>query len=243
MNGLIYRYVGLLTGAEKCIVCGRPPVDSDMYYRDHMGNVACGHHDVQMCFGCTAMCNPSTAINIPAYGALCSSCASKSIDPKIAVRLVDYVHNFYRKLGMSFPGHKLHLVSVSEMQELVSQGVNGTGAAVFGLAYNKSDGVYRVCLLRNLSKIAFAGTFAHEILHLWQYGKKIDAPSPICEGFCNLGEYLVLSTIEKAEAQRRMACEMFDPDPVYGEGFRSLKVLYDTQGWKKVIETMLEFRR
>lgn len=172
MNGLIYRYVGLLTGAEKCIVCGRPPVDSDMYYRDHMGNVACGHHDVQMCFGCTAMCNPSTAINIPAYGALCSSCASKSIDPKIAVRLVDYVHNFYRKLGMSFPGHKLHLVSVSEMQELVSQGVNGTGAAVFGLAYNKSDGVYRVCLLRNLSKIAFAGTFAHEILHLWQYGKK-----------------------------------------------------------------------
>lgn len=73
MNGLIYRYVGLLTGAEKCIVCGRPPVDSDMYYRDHMGNVACGHHDVQMCFGCTAMCNPSTAINIPAYGALCSS--------------------------------------------------------------------------------------------------------------------------------------------------------------------------
>jgi len=53
----------------------------------------------------------------------------------------------------------------------------------------------------------------------------------------------VLSTIDKAEAQRLMAFEMFDPDPVYGEGFRSLKVLYDTQGWKKVIETMLEFRR
>lgn len=40
-----------------------------------------------------------------------------------------------------------------------------------------------------------------------------------------------------------MSNELTDPDPVYGEGFRSLKVLYDAHGWKKVIETMLEFRQ
>lgn len=152
---------------------------------------------------------------------------------KKAILLVKYVHNFYEKLGMSFPGHKLRLVSVKEMTELVMNDLGNGISAAYGLAYDKYDGSYHVCVLRNLSKIAFAGTFAHEILHLWQYGKHIDAPAPVCEGFCNLGKYLLLSTIDKAEAHRRMSYEMLDPDPVYGEGFRSLKVLYDTRGWKK----------
>ena len=243
MNALIYRFVGLLTENEKCVVCGHTPAKGMAYYRDHMGNVACGHHQIPVCFACTAMCNPATSIDVPNYGTICRECASKSIDPDIAIRLVEYVHRFYKKLGMSFPGHKLQLVSVKEMFGLVSEDLGGSVPAALGLAYNKSEGVYRICVLRNLSKIAFAGTFAHEILHLWQYGKHISAPAPVCEGFCNLGEYLLLSTIDKAEAQRRMSNELTDPDPVYGEGFRSLKVLYDAHGWEKVIETMLEFRQ
>ena len=121
MNALIYRFVGLLTENEKCVVCGHTPAKEMAYYRDHMGNVACGHHQVPVCFACTAMCNPATSIDVPNYGTICSECASKSIDPDIAIRLVEYVHRFYKKLGMSFPGHKLQLVSVKEMFGLVSE--------------------------------------------------------------------------------------------------------------------------
>ena len=121
MNALIYRFVGLLTENEKCVVCGHTPAKGMAYYRDHMGNVACGHHQVPVCFACTAMCNPATSIDVPNYGTICSECASKSIDPDIAIRLVEYVHRFYKKLGMSFPGHKLQLVSVKEMFGLVSE--------------------------------------------------------------------------------------------------------------------------
>ena len=121
MNALIYRFVGLLTENEKCVVCGHTPAKGMAYYRDHMGNVACGHHQVPVCFACTAMCNPATSIDVPNYGTICSECASKSIDPDIAIRLVEYVHRFYKKLGMIFPGHKLQLVSVKEMFGLVSE--------------------------------------------------------------------------------------------------------------------------
>lgn len=117
MNALIYRFVGLLTENEKCVVCGHTPAKGMAYYRDHMGNVACGHHQVPVCFACTAMCNPATSIDVPNYGTICSECASKSIDPDIAIRLVEYVHRFYKKLGMSFPGHKLQLVSVKRCSD------------------------------------------------------------------------------------------------------------------------------
>ena len=60
---------------------------------------------------------------------------------------------------MSFPGHKLYLVSIDEMNKRIDE-----GDSALGLAYNNYDGIYRVCVLKHLSKIAFAGVFAHEII-------------------------------------------------------------------------------
>ena len=238
MSNWINRFVENLIGSEICFICGRHILNGN-YYKDHFGNVSCGSHSIAMCFGCTSICDMDSSIYVSSYGYLCSKCSCKEIDSSTAIRLVEYVCSFYLNLGMSLPGHKLHLTTIEEMKQRSS----GNSEGVLGLAYSKENGVYRVCVLRNLSKIAFAGVFAHEILHLWQYGKNIFPPSPICEGFCNLGEYLVLGSIDKAEAQRRMANELQNPDPVYGEGFRALKVIYDTKGWDKVIETLYGFQR
>lgn len=220
---------------KKCFICGEYIRTS--YYSDHNGHYACGNHDVGTCFVCLSICDKKNSINVPNYGLICPECTKKNIDENLALRLIQYVNNFYIKLGMSFPGHKLYLVSIDEMNKRIDE-----GDSALGLAYNNYDGIYRICVLKHLSKIAFAGVFAHEILHLWQYGKQINAPKHICEGFCNLGKYLVLSTINKEEAKLRISGMLSDPDPIYGEGFRIVKEVYDKTGWNGVINMMKQYK-
>lgn len=220
---------------KRCFICGN--TIRGEYYRDHLNHFACNHHQLGWCFSCYGLCDPKKSVEVEGYGHICPDCVEKSISPADAVKLVGYVYNYYKKLNLSFPAHKLHLITFEEMRERFQ------GQSAMGLAYNKYDGVYRVCILKNLSKIAFAGVFAHEVLHLWQYGMKINAPDHICEGFCNLGQYMVLSSINnKEEAALRMRANMGNNDMIYGEGFRLMKVIYDSRGWNGVIEEMLKYR-
>ena len=219
---------------KNCFICHR--IITGSFFYDHLGNYSCAEHEISICFSCRGLCDLKQSINIQGYGYICPTCAKKSISTEEAIKLVTYVQQYYRRMGLSFPGHKLHLVSLKEMN------IRARGRATLGLAYQKTRGVYRVCILKNLSKIAFAGVFAHEILHLWQYGMKLNPPEHICEGFCNLGEYIILSSINKEEAKLRMEDGLANDDPIYGRGLRRMKVLYDTIGWQGVVDEMMKYK-
>lgn len=220
---------------DRCHICGKFIVGKPLYC-DPWGHYSCASHGSNVCFVCLEMCDDSS-LELPGYGYLCSRCASKEIDPASALRIVDYVGQYFLKSGISgFPGYKLHLASAQEMIE------SADGLAAGGLAYSFDGQCYRIKVLKNLSKIAFAGVFAHELLHLWQYAHKINAPDPICEGFCNLGKYLVLALIARNESYPHMSYMLQNDDVVYGEGFRTLKVLHDVVGWKGVLEKMRSFK-
>ncbi len=109
------------------------------------------------------------------------------------------------------------------------------------MASRNSSG-YRIDLMRQLSRIGMAKTLAHELAHLWQWHRNIDAPHTYCEGFCNLVASLVVSQISKTEALVILHQMMENPDPAYGAAFRELKIVYDIHGWQTLIEAMKTFQ-
>lgn len=81
------------------------------------------------------------------------------------------------------------------------------------------------------------------MLHLWQYKHQLNPRPEICEGFCNLGSYEVLKSIGTEVALSRITHLEKDPDPIYGEGFRKVKSVYDTGGWQAVITKIKRKKR
>lgn len=79
---------------------------------------------------------------------------------------------------------------------------------------------HRIYLFDYLPKIQFAGVLAHEMLHVWQNERSISLSSKYTEGFCNVGSYVVYSSIN-TELSRCLIKRMEDnPDSVYWDGAR-----------------------
>lgn len=97
---------------------------------------------------------------------------------------------------------------------------------------------HKIYIVKGLHKILFAGVLAHEYLHVWQNEQNIKLPSIYCEGFCNLGSYLVYRNISN-EYSHTLYVRMRDGnDPVYSEGFRQVKSIFDAQGGGDLMKTM-----
>lgn len=86
-----------------------------------------------------------------------------------------------------------------------------------------------------MSRTSYTSVLAHEMLHLWQYKNGLSLRQDICEGFCNLGSYEILKSIGTQVAKSRMAIMEKPTDPIYGDGFRKVKVVYDRGGCAEVI--------
>lgn len=90
-----------------------------------------------------------------------------------------------------------------------------------------------------LPRLVFCGVLAHELLHSWVALYAIDLPPEEEEGFCNLGEYLVLQQDSTPYGVYRISCLRKDPDPVYGEGFRLMEDRLSKLGWKGLMDALL----
>ena len=102
----------------------------------------------------------------------------------------------------------------------------------------KDSSLCEIYIVEGLHKILFAGVLAHEYLHVWQNERNIKLPSLYCEGFCNLGSYLVYRNISN-ELSHTLYVRMRDGnDPVYSEGFRQVKSVFDAQGGGDLMKTM-----
>ncbi len=97
---------------------------------------------------------------------------------------------------------------------------------------------HQIYVIDGLHKVLFAGTLAHEYLHVWQNEHDIKLPSLYCEGFCNLGAYLVYRNIANELAHSLYTRMRDGNDPIYSEGFRQVKAIFDNEGQKNLIATM-----
>ena len=94
---------------------------------------------------------------------------------------------------------------------------------------------YTIFVYRELSRVAFAQVLAHEMLHIYQYNRNIHPEKSLCEGFCNLGSYVVLKAIHVKEADAAIENMKKCTDPIYGDGFRHLLTIYKNGGWHDAI--------
>ena len=159
------------------------------------------------------------------------------------------VRSILTHLGIDDIPRNVPIEIVDSYQLMKIQGNKEIDANQRGLAmFNQtiSNGItkteHKVYILDYLPKFAFAGVFAHEILHVWQNEQGIVAPKDICEGFCNLGSYAVYSDINNPAALQLIDQMEKSPDPVYGDGYRKVKRHFDKNGWKTVIDKIKKYK-
>ena len=76
------------------------------------------------------------------------------------------------------------------------------------------------------------------ILSHQYYTNNIKPSQAICEGFCNLGSYGILSAINNKEAKAAIDNLKNNPDSVYGDGFRLLLSSYENGGWLAALKKL-----
>ncbi|MDE6574696.1 MAG: hypothetical protein K2L84_05155 [Muribaculaceae bacterium] len=237
-HGRRFFWRGVLMRNTRCIVCGEPVHDGRNISVDDYNSVSCASHAPERCFVCNRFIIGSRVV-VQGYGYACKECGTpRSYAELEKVRLS--INAFYAKLHMFIPGYRLVLLPG---QTMLDKYVRYFDVPPLGAAW-KEDGNpdygYRVDIMSQQSVISMSSTLAHELLHLWQFYRGLEAPTPYAEGFCNLGAFLYVSTLNEDEALVNMSRMMENRDADYGVAFRRLKLLYDMYGWDAVVKAMKE---
>lgn len=221
---------------HKCFLCGKPIVDA--YYIDWYGHKVCINHNqpIPRCVSCGQYCD-QTAVKIGTGALFCSYCQKHKMDKRDCSHIIEFVRKIYDKspIGCITNWH-LKVVDASMLYRMTGD-VN-----VRGLAQAYGDD-YTIFVFRHLSKVQFANVLAHEMLHIWQYNRNLKANSVLTEGFCNLGSYVVMKAINNVESNATIDRMIHSQDPIYGEGFRLMKSLFEQGQWKTAINELINNHR
>lgn len=226
----------------RCMICHEEITSS--YQTNKWKQVVHSYHEIRSCTSCGRFVN-SEDIHLSDNRHICSYCAPAIVKSKLQAQWVEQqVRPLFAKNGINIPANiPLEIVTSRRMADiqhrheiiLTQLGLTIT-QEVSGLLLRKIK--HRIYILEGLHKILFAGTLAHEYLHAWQNEQSIHLPPPYCEGFCNLGSFIVYRNIGNTMARFLYEQMRDSPDPIYGEGFRQIKAIYDSKGGKDLIKTM-----
>ena len=226
----------ILDKHRKCLYCGQDILSS--YYYDWAGNAICSKHGlnaIQRCVSCQRFVDTSAA-DIGNGIKLCRKCQANLITMEAARKLIDNIKILYRNCGIGeISGCN---IEVEEAQSFFARSGN---FKCRGLAHRYGS-QYTIYILRSVSQVVFADVLAHEKLHIWQYNHNCHPDSFRCEGFCNLGSYYILTKIKNPESEARIQGMLDNQDPIYGEGFRYMKNIYDKTGWPGAIAEISIFK-
>ena len=119
------------------------------------------------------------------------------------------------------------------------------GHSLWGLNYSyltKSRSHYscKISIFNALPELQFKSTLAHELLHSWLHLYAINLPQNEKEGFCNLGSMLVYKNY-KSDISDYSIKYLLDKnkDPIYGDGYRLMKMRLDKLGWKGLMDALM----
>lgn len=211
----------------KCSICNTDIIGR--YLIDAWGQTICADHKKEHCSSCGRFVRPADT-HLTDGRCLCAYCL-----PSV-VRLPEHIAWVETRVRSILASHgisdipkdiPIRLVSPTEMSKLsgsrhinLSQPGLTRTLKTMGLFFKHFS--HRIYLFDYLPKIQFAGVLAHEMLHVWQNERSISLSSKYTEGFCNVGSYVVYSSIN-TELSRCLIKQLEeDPDPVYGDGFREV---------------------
>lgn len=232
-----------------CSVCGK---SIHTYQEDFWGNIACPQH-AHTCHYCGRFLSSAThsgrKIQIPYYGDrsastystwICGLCDDTLITtPALVEECRREVMSLYRQNGIvGIPADiPIHL---SDLRDAARR----SGGLIMGLnrgriSSSRSRYSCEIWVYHRLPRLVFCGVLAHELLHSWLALYAIELPSEEEEGFCNLGEELVLRQDHTPYGAYRIHGLETSPDPIYGDGFRLMHERLSKLGWKGLMDALL----
>lgn len=228
-----------------CSICGK---SVRTYREDHWGNIACREH-AHTCQYCGRFLSPSThggkLFSLQSGASshdvwVCGLCADAMVTTKEAVeKCRSEVMSIFRNNGIRGIPSDIP-IELSDLHEVARR----AGGLVLGrnkgrISPSRSRYSFSIQVYYQLPRLVFCGVLAHELLHSWVALYAIDLPPEEEEGFCNLGEYLVLKQDHTRYGAYRISRLQEDSDPVYGDGFRLMENRLSKLGWKGLMDALL----
>lgn len=234
-----------------CAICQQPL--TSVYLTDLFGNQTCATHKQQLpaCCSCGRLvCAQLTGggRSYPDKRTICNLCYRTAVmDQAAAAALVAEMRQQLGRLGMTL--HKravipFRLVDTPEL-ERAKKGRKGQ-ADVLGQTRKQctTNGhgqiidreVQEIVILYGLPEEQFRTVALHELCHAWLHLSAYDElPLQVEEGLCTLTEYLYLRELNTPSSQARIAALEANPDPIYGEGFRLARQMFERVGLSRLL--------
>lgn len=240
--------------APHCAYCNKPLVGQ--YIVDHWGTQFCPEHQDQYpeCRFCGRLVPPQQQViserNGNSISIRCAACRANAVESMnqaqpLFMRLVQWVNG----QGLLYNNLKLRIELCSA--EKLGQNTRGGGGDTLGTTLfqsysllgimNLRTEVKAVGVLRGLPSALFQAVAVHELGHVWLgvHGV-ISLPDWGTEGFCELLAYhLLTQKIGTAESHYYAATIEQSTDIIYGDGFRRVRGLAKTIGFRRLLEGLL----
>lgn len=232
-----------------CNICNKPLTGS--YLVDVWNNKICEAHfnkDAVHCDSCTAFTRKEHVL--PDGRVLCKTCYGSVIKSGDSIENVkNFVVNALFKAGfydLRIEDISFEIVTAQKMAEIRRTPIdlqvkgftwsNVTTSSLYGILTTRKEFKHIIYMLTHLTNVEFAGTLAHEMLHAWLTQNGVIMSQKKVEGFCNMGSYLVYSSMQGEFAKMQLKSLHESPDLIYGDGFREMHAHYERLGWKELIE-------
>lgn len=244
--------------APRCAYCGKPLVNE--YLVDHWGTTYCKEHQGKFptCAFCGRLVPPQRQEqrlgNVEVERCpVCRASAIETIDqakPSFS-RLIQWVNSqglMYNNLHLS-----LELVDRYKLLQLIAGRTGTAGTHSRGVTLSTthtlngkavSTEVNNIAILEGMPAITFQGVTIHELGHVWLIVHEIKGlPLRIEEGFCELLTYRYYTQLSTDESSYLAKGIETNPDPVYGEGFRRVRVVADAMGFQRFVDGLQSSKR
>ena len=231
---------------RRCVVCGKELFGS--YKIDCWGQGFCEEHGTEcLCQNCMRATG-ADGVRLMDGRRVCGQCKDKVV---IKDAHIDWVYSrlleIFKKNFLTLPENiSIKIVSLTQIAHLAQA---PKGREPMGLTHSQHSGLFMATMQHQiymrdyLHKVVFGGVLAHELLHVWQNEHHITLAPQYCEGFCNLGTYLFYSYLNNELSEKLMESMMRSTDPIYGQGFRRVKEIFETQGNRNLEKTMEILKR
>jgi len=239
----------------RCIYCQKPLLGH--YMIDAWGGTYCSEHQEQYphCSFCGRLIPPQQ--QTPGWDAYeserCPVCRSTAIEIiEQAQPLFQQCKLWIAQQGFRFNQLPLRLelhertVLISKLQgRAVNHPLGVTLSSRHTLnGYALASSVEGVAVLQGMPATLFAGVVLHELGHVWLTVHGIENLPPWAEeGFCQLLSHRYYSSLDTPEARYRASSLENERDPVYGDGFRSIRALAGKVGFQRLVETLQGTKR
>lgn len=250
-DGKIYCSQECLSSTfPRCVICGKPSGNGSFFNGDKRNFVCTECGNLPRCSSCLLPCKDPKILDD--NRALCQKCAQTAIyDQAEADKIFDRVRSILKKkldiytdTDLKFSlGDDNTLKSCSNkdsatgqeqgvfiFQSSIEQTVTPGGKVVKSVVKEQSSSIV---VLYGLARDKMGEVIAHELAHDWMqvnYPKINDLK--IKEGWAEFVASRFNDTIGKSSSNARME---FNPNPIYGDGYRFFRDLYKKGGTRAII--------